>query len=162
MAKISFNGHEYNSPEEMPPEVRQLYQMMTSMLADKDQDGMPDIFASSHGDSAPTVFQTTQFIVDGKSYDSLDELPPEARQKYAQAVGRFDANRDGISDLLSHNPLGTVAPSTADPSTAQPYQEPKVTVIGAPQPISRALLLLVAGVVAVLLVVIIAMYLLNR
>jgi hypothetical protein len=28
----------------MPPEVRQLYQMMTSMLSDANQDGVPDIF----------------------------------------------------------------------------------------------------------------------
>jgi len=37
VAKINFNGREYDSPEAMPPEVRQLYQMITSMLADNNQ-----------------------------------------------------------------------------------------------------------------------------
>ena len=160
MAKITFNGQEYDSPAAMPPEVRQLYQMMTSMLADKNQDGMPDIFASGAGDVKSTLFQTTQFIVDGKAYSSLDELLPEARQKYEQAIGRFDANRNGIPDLLEHSPFGAVAQPAAAPPAAQPYQEPKVTVIGDPQPASRATILLAAGVVMLLLLV--ALYLLSR
>ena len=39
LATINFNGQEYDSPAAMPPEVRQLYQMMTDMLADKNQTG---------------------------------------------------------------------------------------------------------------------------
>jgi len=84
MAKIIFNGQEYDSPEAMPAEVRQLYQMAAGLLADRDQNGVPDIFEG--GEAAPTtVVQSTQFIVDGKVYTSLDELPAEARQKYEQA-----------------------------------------------------------------------------
>jgi hypothetical protein len=91
---------------------------------------MPDIFASGVGDGTPTLFQTTQFVVDGKAYGSLDELPAEARQKYEQAIGRFDANRNGIPDLLENSPLGAVAPAAAAAPAPQPYQEPKVTMIG--------------------------------
>jgi len=159
LAKISFNGQEYDSPEAMPPEVRQLYQMMTSMLADRNQDGMPDIFASGAGGVTPTLFQTTQFVVDGKAYSSLDELPTEARQKYEQAIGRFDANRNGIPDLLEHCPFDAVAQPAAASSETQPYQEPKVTVIGDPQPANRTTILLAAGAVVVLLVAIVALYL---
>ena len=163
MARISFNGQEYDSPEAMPPEVRQLYQMMTDMLADKNQDGLPDVFASGAGDAAPTMFQTTQFVVDGKAYHSLDKLPPDARQKYEQAIGRFDANRNGIPDLLEHSPFGvgvqpTIAQPAAAPLTAQPFQEPNVTVIGDSQPASRITILLIAGVVLLLL----ALYLFSR
>jgi hypothetical protein len=161
MAKINFNGQEYDSPEDMPPEVRQLYQMMTNMLADNDQDGMPDIFAGGAGKGTHTLFQTTQFIVDGKAYSSLDELPAEARQKYQQSLGQFDANRNGIPDLLDHSPFGTVAqPPSAAPSAAQPFQEPKVTVIGAGQPVNRVTLLIVGALV--LLALIVALYLINR
>jgi hypothetical protein len=146
----------------MPPEVRQLYQMMTSMLADKNQDGVPDIFASGAGDGTPTLFQTTQFVVDGKVYNNLDELPAEARQKYEQAIGQL-ANRNEIPDLLEHSPLGAVAQPAADAPAPQPYQEPKVTVIGDPQPASRATIMLVGGaVVVVVLVVIAALYLIGR
>ena len=162
LAKITFNGQEYDSPEAMPPEVRQLYQMMTSMLADKNQDGMPDIFVSGTGDGAPTLFQPTQFVVDGKAYSSLDELPTAARQKYEQAIGRFDANHNGIPDLLEDSPFGTVAQPTAAPPATQPYQEPKVTVIGDPQPTSRITILLAAVVVVVLLMAIVVLYLTSR
>ena len=162
MAKISFNGQEYDNPEAMPAEVRQLYQMMLSMLADKNQDGMPDMFATGTGAGAQTVFQKTQFVVDGKAYTSLDELPPEARQKYAQAVNRIDANRNGIPDLLENSPFGAVAQPATTPLPTQPYQEPKVTVIGDPQPASRATIILAAGALVVLLVLIAAMYLLAR
>jgi len=163
LAKINFNGQEYDSPAAMPPEVRQLYQMMTDMLADKNQDGMPDIFAGSTGNTGSTLFQTTQFIVDGKAYSSLDELQADARQKYEQELGRFDANRNGIPDLLENSPFGAVVqpPAGAAP-TAQPYQEPKVTVIGDSQPTSRAVIILVGGVVVVLLVVIVALYIVSR
>jgi hypothetical protein len=160
LTKISFNGQEYDSPEAMPPEVRQMYQMMTSMLADNNQDGMPDIFAGGTGNVKSTVFQTTQFIVDGKSYSSLDELPADARQKYEQTLGGFDADRNGIPDLLENSLFGAVAQPATAPPAAQPYQEPKVTVIGDPQPVHRAMIMLVGG--AVLLVVIVAWYLLNR
>ncbi len=158
MAKITFNGQEYDNPEAMPPKVRQLYQMMTSMLADKDQDGMPDIFASAAGDPVPTLFQTTQFVVDGKAYNNLDELPAEARQKYMQAIGRLDANRNGIPDLLEHSSVGVAAQPTAAPPATQTFQEPKVTVIGDAQPAHRVTILLVAGVVLLLL----ALYLFTR
>ena len=161
MAKITFNGQEYDSPAAMPPEVRQLYQMMTSMLADKNQDGMPDIFASGAADVKSKLFQTTQFIVDGKAYSSLDELPPAARQRYEQAIVRFDANRNEIADLLEHSPLGAVAQPVAAPPATRPYQEPKVTVIGDPQPASRATILLAAGAV-LLLLLLVALYLMSR
>ena len=69
MPKIIFNGQEYDSPEAMPAEVRQLYQMAAGLLADRDQNGVPDIFEG--GEAAPTtIMQTTQFIVDGKVYTS--------------------------------------------------------------------------------------------
>jgi hypothetical protein len=165
LTKINFNGQEYDSPEAMPPEVRQMYQMMINMLADKNQDGMPDIFAGGASNVKSTLFQTTQFIVDGKAYSSLDELPAEARQKYEQELGRFDANRNGIPDLLENSLFGAVAqppvaPPPAAPSTTRPYQEPKVTVIGDSQPASRAMIMLAS--VVVLLVVIVAWYLLSR
>ena len=86
MAKINFNGQEYDSPEAMPPDVRQMYQMMINMLADNNQDGLPDIFAGGTSNGKSTLFQTTQFIVDGRAYNSLDELPAEARRKYEQEL----------------------------------------------------------------------------
>ena len=41
--KIVVGGKEYSSVDEMPPDVRQLYEKAMSMLADKDANGIPDI-----------------------------------------------------------------------------------------------------------------------
>jgi hypothetical protein len=162
VAKINFNGQEYDSPEAMPLEVRQLYQMMTSMLADNNQDGMPDIFDGVSANVTSNVFQTTQFVVDGKAYSSLDELPAEARRKYEQKLGQFDANRNGIPDLLEQSPFGAAMqlPAAAPPA-AQSFQEPKVTVIGEGRPFNRATIMLIGGAL-VLLVVILGLYLIGR
>jgi hypothetical protein len=54
--RVVFNGKEYSSPEEMPPEIRQAYdQAMATVLADADDDGVPDIFEDGGNSS---VFQT--------------------------------------------------------------------------------------------------------
>jgi hypothetical protein len=42
-----------------------------------------------------------KFDVNGKSYASLDEMPPDVRQAYEQMVGVFtDKNRDGVPDIM--------------------------------------------------------------
>jgi hypothetical protein len=168
MAKISFNGKEYDSPEAMPAEVRQLYQMAIDMLADKNQDGIPDVFSGMAGGASVVQMNTSQFVVDGKAYASLDELPADARQRYEQAFGQFDANRNGIPDMLEGNPFGIAQPApatAAQPTAAQDagpgYQEPRVTVIGDTPSASRTMLLSVAGLV-IIVVAIGAFYLLMR
>ncbi len=58
-SRIIFNGKEYASPEEMPPDVRQAYnQAIGIMLADANQNGIPDIF---EGGGNTTVMQTGMF-----------------------------------------------------------------------------------------------------
>jgi hypothetical protein len=39
---ITVNGRPYSSPEEMPPEVREQFEKAMSMLADKNNNGIPD------------------------------------------------------------------------------------------------------------------------
>jgi hypothetical protein len=42
-----------------------------------------------------------KFVVNGKTYASLDEMPPEVRQAYDQAMGVLrDENQNGIPDIL--------------------------------------------------------------
>src|SRR5690349_9847345 len=100
MPTITFNGQEYDSPETMPPEVRRLYDLANQMFADQNRDGIPDVFEHMADTGQATVLQTQQFIVGGKAYGSLDELPADARQKYEQAMQRLDANANGVPDLL--------------------------------------------------------------
>ncbi len=98
--RIVFNGQEYSSVEEMPVDVRREYEKIAGLLEDRDRDGIPDIVQRLGGSQQITVTQT-RIVYDGKAYNSVDELPPEARQKYEQALPKLgDADHDGIPDAF--------------------------------------------------------------
>jgi hypothetical protein len=160
MAKIIFNGQEYESTEAMPAEVRRLYEMANQMFADQDHDGMPDLFENLPGSASSVVTHSTQFVVDGQVYSNLDELPPEARRKYEQTMGRLDANRNGIPDLLEGNPFGTAVQSSGAPATPPPFPQPHVQVIGETRPMSIQWLAI--GIAVLLLAGAVAFVLLSR
>src|SRR5690554_5728294 len=108
---IVIDGKTYHSVEEMPADVRRLYEQAmrsfggatdafgsaASVLKDTDQDGVPDIFENLTTGS--TVIRSTKIIVDGPEYNDLDSLPPTARARYEEAMGTLDANRNGIPDF---------------------------------------------------------------
>ena len=113
---IVIDGKTYNSVNEMPADVRARYEqaMRTlkdqdgnripdvlegkDLLSDADRDGMPDRLENLAG--APLVTNSFKVLLDGREYNSLDNLPPEARAKYEQAMGSLDANRNGIPDFV--------------------------------------------------------------
>jgi hypothetical protein len=74
--RIFFNGQQYPSVEAMPDDVRKLYDQSLTQLADKDHDGIPDIL-QGRGDAGQNVMGVRQssITVNGKTYNSLDELP---------------------------------------------------------------------------------------
>jgi hypothetical protein len=113
--RIVIDGKTYTSVEEMPPDIRQKYEQAMRSLGDADNDQIPDvfetmdIFADQDKDNIPDVLEnltashatvsTMKIIVDGKEFDGIENLPPEARAKYEQAMGKLDANRNGIPDF---------------------------------------------------------------
>ena len=112
---IVIDGKTYNSVDEMPLEIRQKYeQAMRSLgdannnqipdafesmniFADKDKDGIPDMLEDITAGHA--VVNSMKIIVDGKEFDGLESLPPEARARYEAAMGKLDSNRNGIPDF---------------------------------------------------------------
>ena len=110
---IVIDGKTYKSVDEMPADIRQKYESAMRGL-DKNQDGLPDmlensnLFADKNQNGTPDAFEglvsnvmsSTRIIADGKTYNSLDELPPEIRAKYEQAMGSMDANRNGVPDFM--------------------------------------------------------------
>lgn len=94
------NGKTYNSVDDMPPDVRAQFESMSNLLGDKNQDGVPDLLGNVLNGNA-TVMQTSAIIFDGKTYNSVDELPAEARAKYEQAMGKLaDENKNGVPDVI--------------------------------------------------------------
>ncbi len=114
--RIVIGGKTYNSVEEMPEDVRQKYEEIMRRL-DQNQNGIPDVleggnlFADNNQNGMPDAFEqlaalaiqskmlSAQFTVNGQTYESLDQLPPELRAKYEQAMSRLDANHNGIPDF---------------------------------------------------------------
>lgn len=111
--KITFNGREYDSIEELPPEARQAYQQLQSAFADQDRNGIPDIFEGGKPANITTSSMTVNqqsFVVDGQTYTTADDLPPEARAAYQNAM-----------QTLTNQPL---TPNNNQPSFTSQVQQP--------------------------------------
>ena len=158
---IVIDGKTYKSVDEMPPDIRAKYEEairgmdrdrngMPDMLnqanpfEDKNKDGMPAAFeglASFQG-SIPRVMNSTKVLVNGQVYDGLDQLPPEIRAQYEQAMSAMDKNRNGIPDFVegmfnlpaqtmndasSSAPIsiGTSRPASPKPTIASATIEPE-------------------------------------
>ena len=153
---IVIDGKPYKSVEEMPADVRRTYESAMSQLADNDRNGLPDVLEDLNSlkdqnkNGMPDAFEgmvsnmisSTKIIANGNEYSSLDELPPDVRAKYEQAMGTLDSNRNGVPDFFegmintpiqTNNPQNTSAispPSTPRYSTMTPSSpniEPEAT-----------------------------------
>jgi len=112
---IVIDGKTYKSVNEMPPDVRAKYEQAINalkdenrnkipnsfenmnILGDKNNNGVPDIFESA---TTNVTSSSMKFVVNGQEFNSLDDLPPDARAKYEQAMGKLDKNRNSIPDVL--------------------------------------------------------------
>jgi hypothetical protein len=113
---IVIDGKTYHSVDEMPPDVRQKYEQAMRSLGDANKNRIPDAFESMNilGDKdkngVPDVLEnivasqatvnSMKIIVDGKEFNGIENLPPEARARYEEAMGKLDANRNGIPDFV--------------------------------------------------------------
>ena len=113
---IVIDGKTYNSVDEMPEDVRKNYEQAMSgfkginasnisgalddvknIFADKDNNGVPDVFENNQ---AINISGGMKYVVDGQVFNSINDLPPEARAKYEQAMGSMDKNQNGMPDFL--------------------------------------------------------------
>ncbi len=152
--RIVIDGKSYSSVDEMPEDVRRQYEEamrgfqefnpddvtgavsdLKNMLADKNHNGMPDVF---EGYQVTSLAGGMKFIVDGRSFDSLEELPPQARAKYEQAMGSLDANRNGTPDILeallnpSNPTAGSVDSTPRAPQAVNVRDSSRTPITGKP------------------------------
>ena len=99
-SKQSFkiNGKTYSSPDQMPEDVRKVYESaMAKLREDKDGNGVPDVLEgkfSGDGTSLPHVQAVTRYTVNGVTYNSFEEMPPNVREFFQTtraALGQFRA-----------------------------------------------------------------------
>ena len=113
---IVIDGKTYQSVDEMPAEVRQKYEQAMRSLGDANANKIPDafetmnIFADQDKNGAPDVLENIvggqatvsnmKIVVDGKEFTGLENLPPDIRERYQEAIRQLDANRNGIPDFV--------------------------------------------------------------
>lgn len=94
MPIIIFNGKSYSDPNAMPPDVRQAYEQALGLLADKNQNGLPDMMEGMFGpaDAQGSPVASANFIMaEGQSYARVADMPPDVRQRYEQAMAQMPA-----------------------------------------------------------------------
>ncbi len=144
--KIIFNGVEYNSPDEMPAGLREAYQKALSLAAKGGSSG------GFPGKVNVRLSTRVRFVYGGKTYESVDQMPPEARAKYELAMQQIDRNHDGVPDVLQGGGASSpAAPSDGLNSSSNDWAPitPTIPVIAPDQPNKR---LLTAGVAIIILV----------
>ena len=91
--KIIFNGQEYNSPEEMPSDVRQAYDGAMNMLLQRNS-------GASSSKVNINVKTNIRFGYQGQTYNNPDEMPPEVRAAYDKAMEQIDKDHNGVPDFM--------------------------------------------------------------
>ena len=175
---IVIDGRTYNSVNDMPPDIRQKYEQAMrslqdakdnrvpgtfesvasdpmSILADKNKDGVPDVLENLT--TGQMIGQSMKIIMDGKEYDGLESLPPEARARYEEAMGKLDANRNGIPDFVERmfgSPGQNVMSASSVPAQAESSRSaPLVTSPSLAPDTSNGLMLALAGLFLIALCV---------
>lgn len=121
MPTIIFNGKTYNDINDMPADERQAYDQMSSIFLDKDGNGIPDFM---EGNIAMNVMNasTSGFVVNGKTYASLDDMPEDTRNKMRSA---FDALAN--AGLVSKSTFVQISEAKSTP-TSQPAPQPSSVI----------------------------------
>jgi hypothetical protein len=150
-SKIRFNGVEYNSPEEMAPDVRASYEQALSLAQEARSSAFPGRRINV------SVSTKVRYVHDGKVYNDLSELPPEAREKYEKAMASAGKDHGGLPDFLEDPGLTASSAGSSDQlsppeSTIAPLS-PQPPVISAESAGSGLLLASVVVILLLLLVI---------
>jgi hypothetical protein len=175
MPEIVYLGKKYHRLEDMPPEARQAYEQAMSLLADRDGNGMPDIFDAVHPQGsaeAPMEIETTQTTVgsvltsieiNGQTYTSVQDMPPEVRQAYEQAMAQLSAHQEVLTAFaqLGEPQSDGTAPTTPRPSPASQRSSAPLPASLEPEGLDLRGALLILAIVLFLLIAIGAVLLLT-
>jgi hypothetical protein len=123
---IRWNGREITDPSELPPEMRKL-------LEDADGNGIPDIVERGKLGVAPgdevlevSVVKPTVIEIGGRTYQSIDELPPQMREPVRAALAQAGKSpfptaakpASSVSATATPLPQGAPRPRPVGPSSA--------------------------------------------
>jgi len=119
--QIIFNHKTYNSIEEMPAGEREAYESMFKIFQDANGNGIPDFLEGDIAKNVTTAF-TNVVNYEGKVYNNLDDLPPDARQKVQSAFEK-------LSKLGVVTGLPAGSPAQSRPPAFEPAFPPSKPLI---------------------------------
>jgi hypothetical protein len=110
--RITVNGQTYSGVEQMPPDVRREYELAMGMLADKDGNGVPDVLegkelpatAENGSRLKPHIvakFTTSRLLVNGKKYQSWEQVPDAIRNALPQVRAAPGARSEIDTRIIS-------------------------------------------------------------
>ncbi len=113
VSKIVVDGREYGSPDDMPPDVRRVYEQVMGRLGDADRDGVPDLLQPLVGSAGVGhTIETTSITVNGKTYGGPDEMPEDVRRLYQAAMAKLAVRGGDPSVVFSKGAGGAPADRT--------------------------------------------------
>jgi hypothetical protein len=135
--KITIDGREYSSPEEMPPDVRSVYELAMKHVPALEASGQGA--PPSHGKTPVSITTAVQtdIVVNGQSYSRLEDVPVEMRAAVERALKGREAH-----------PRGAVGFSVERHSMGPGSIEPTAFVTLGPRAMVIALAVLVAAALA--------------
>ena len=149
--KIIFNGQEYNSPEEMPSDVRQAYDGAMNMLLQRNS-------GASSSKVNINVKTNIRFGYQGQTYNNPDEMPPEVRAAYDKAMEQIDKDMEGKGGqpVKTTFKINTTSNLTSSAPLISSTQTPSVI---APERSNTRWLIFVVAIIALLACAVIYIYL---
>jgi hypothetical protein len=95
MSKITYNGKEYASFDDLPAEAREVLKM-SSMFGDANNNGVPDMLEGDATSSKVVISRSTNINTHGDF--ALDKLPPEM-QEFLRRETTWATNAQSHSDV---------------------------------------------------------------
>jgi hypothetical protein len=121
--KITVNGKEYNSIEDVPKEFKVMFE-------DKDNNGIPDFvegILAGENDLKNSAVHTsgnsginanfTSFIYNGRQYSDINQLPPEAKQLVERNLSNLAKTGMKIAAGFTNQFTNQQAPQTGNTQT---------------------------------------------
>jgi len=119
MPQIYFNGKTYNDIAEMPATERQAYEQMMDMFLDKNSNGIADFLEGDMVKNVMSVY-SSQTDINGKAYNSLDDLPPELRESVDSAF-KMLANMGILPGMPAQSQVQNQFENPPEALTSKPF-----------------------------------------
>jgi hypothetical protein len=146
--KITFNGKEYESVDDMPPEERQTYERMMAMIENKGQASASDVPEGGPLSNVATSFKvTTRIVFNGKEYGSVEEMPAADRQTYERAMNMSGLAMAGATAPPAQRPAAPASAASTPPAVSA------TPGVSQPRDIGRIIIITLAVLLVVLLCV---------